>query len=146
MNAFWWFIAALALFALEIIVPGFVIMWFGVGALAAALLDLLGVHDLIWQVIVFAIVSLIGVGMSRTLFKNFFMRRSPGSKLKTNADALIDKNGVVTEQIDNSLSKGRIYVEGQDWSARSENGEIIEPDTKVRIIKYEGVRLYVEKI
>jgi membrane protein implicated in regulation of membrane protease activity len=83
--------------------------------------------------------------LSRTIFKNFFIRTSPGKRLKTNADALLDKEGVVTTTINNGLSQGRIYVEGQDWSARSESNELLEEGTKVKIVRYEGARLFVIK-
>ena len=37
-------------------------------------------------------------------------------------------------------------VGGLDWSARSEDGEIIEVDDKVLIKSIDGVKLIVEKI
>ncbi len=138
-----WFIAAILLFVLEIITPGFVLLWFGVGALVAAVLDLAGIHSLTVQVLVFAAVSVLLVTLSRTIFKNVFVRSSPGSGLKTNTDALIDKVGFVTETIDNDRSEGRIVVDGQDWLARSEDGSLIEPHVKVRVVRYEGARLIV---
>jgi membrane protein implicated in regulation of membrane protease activity len=148
MEISWWLwlIAALVLFMLEIATSGFVVMWFGVGALTACVLDLMGIHDVYIQVIVFAIVSLVLVTLTRTIFKNIFMRASPGSKIKTNTDVMIGKTGVVTQQIDNDLSQGRILVEGQDWSARSVDNSIISADAKARIIRIEGIKLIVERV
>ncbi|MGA2298783.1 MAG: NfeD family protein [FCB group bacterium] len=145
MNSLWWFILGLILCVLEIIIPGFVLLWFGIGALVVAGLDFLGVHNLFLQVIIFAVLSIALTALSRTIFKNFFIRTSPGKRLKTNADALLDKEGVVTTTINNGLSQGRIYVEGQDWSARSESNELLEEGTKVKIVRYEGARLFVIK-
>ncbi|MDH7514578.1 MAG: NfeD family protein [Bacteroidota bacterium] len=145
MEYYWWFVFALVFFIMEIITPGFVLMWFGIGALISGVLDLLGVHDIILQVIVFVVTSIVLVSLSRTLFKNVFMRSSPGAGLKTNAEALIGKTGVVTEAIDNERSTGRILVDGQDWAARSENVEVIRPSERVRVTGFEGARLIVTR-
>jgi membrane protein implicated in regulation of membrane protease activity len=142
---YWWFAIALAFFILEIITPGFVLLWFGVGALAVAVLDLLGMHDLLLQVIVFGVVSIILVALSRTIFKNILMRASPGASLRTNADALVDRGGRITEEVNAVAGTGRVLVDGQDWLARSEGGEIIPVNTSVVVVRYEGARLFVRR-
>ena len=145
MEYYWWFATALVFFILEIIVPGFVLMWFGVGALVAGLLALLGVVNPMAQVAVFVTVSLIMVALSRTLFKNVFMRHSPGAGLKTNMDVLVGRTGIVTIAIDNEHSAGRILVDGQDWSARSLDAGWIEISSRVEVTGFEGVRLLVRR-
>ena len=50
----------------------------------------------------------------------------------------------VTERIDNDVPTGAVYIDGKTWSARSSSGESIEPDTMVRVVRMEGVKLYVE--
>lgn len=146
MEFYWWFAVALIFFILEIATPGFVLLWFGVGALVSGLLDLFGIHNTWTQTLVFVIVSIVLVTLSRTIFKNLFMRSSPGASLKTNMDAMIDKVGVVTETIDNELSAGRILIEGQDWSARSADNMILEASSKVKITSFEGAKLIVKKL
>lgn len=143
MEYYWWFAIALGFFIVEIMTPGFVLMWFGVGAIIAGLLDLLGIHDMFIQVIVFGITSIILVALSQTIFKNVLMRRSPGETLKTNMDAMIGKVGKVSEDINNEMSAGRVVVEGQDWLARSENDQRIAAGTRVKIVRFEGARLIV---
>ena len=51
----------------------------------------------------------------------------------------------VTERIDNALPSGAVYIDGKTWTARSDDGSIIEPDTAVRILRMEGVKLIVQK-
>lgn len=145
MDYYLWFIAALVLSLIEIITPGFVILWFGVSAAIVGVLDLIGLHDTFWQVIIWVALSLFMVIMSRTFFKTIFVK-SPGENYKTNVDVLIGEHGVVTEEIDNVKGIGRIKVEGQDWAARSENGTIIPVGKSVEIIRYEGVKLFVKVI
>lgn len=143
MEYYWWFAIALGFFAVEIMTPGFVLMWFGVGAIIAAILDLAGVHNMFIQVIVFGVSSIILVALSRTIFKNIFMRRSPGEGLKTNMDAMMEKIGVVSEDINNDMSAGRLIIQGQDWLARSRDNQLIPAGTRVKIVSYEGARLIV---
>ena len=51
----------------------------------------------------------------------------------------------VTERIDNDVPTGAVYIDGKTWSARSADGSPIEKDVMVRILRMEGVKLYVEK-
>lgn len=146
MDFYLWFIVALAFFILEILTPGFVLMWFGAGALVAGLLDVFGIHNLTVQILVFAITSIILVTLSRTIFKNIFMRASPGAGLKTNMDAVIGKVGVVTEKIDPDLSVGRVLIDGQDWAAITEDKSTIDVNMKIHVIGFEGARLQVKKL
>ncbi len=145
MVYYYWFIAALILTLIEILTPGFVILWFGVSAAIVAVLDLLGLHDTVWQVLIWIALSLLMVAMSRTFFKTIFVK-SPGENYRTNVDVLIGKNAIVTEQIDNIKGTGRIKVEGQDWAARSEDNSIIPQGKTVEIAKYEGIKMFVRII
>ena len=143
MEYYYWFIAALILSLIEILTPGFVILWFGVSAAIVGLLDLLGIHDTLIQVIIFVSLSLLMVILSRTFFKKTFTK-SPGENYKTNVDVLVGKNAKVTQEIDNSKGTGRIEVDGQDWAARSDDGITIPVGTNVSITRFEGVKLFVK--
>ena len=145
MDYYWWFAAAFVFFILEIMTPGFVLLWFGVGALSAGLLDLFGVHSPLIQTLVFVVVSIVLVSLSRTVFKNIFMHDSPGAGLKTNADALLGRTGIVTEAIDNEHSTGRVLIDGQDWSARSEDGGVIEVSARITVQNFEGAKMVVRR-
>ncbi|MBI5648561.1 MAG: NfeD family protein [Ignavibacteriae bacterium] len=145
MLYYWWFAAAVLFFILEIVTPGFVLLWFGVGALLAGLLDLAGVHNPLIQTLVFVVVSIVLVFLSRTVFKNVFMRASPGADLKTNADAMLGRAGIVTETIDNEHSLGRVLVDGQDWAARSADGSVIEVSARVTVQSLDGAKFIVAR-
>ena len=142
MDYYIWFIAALIFGVIEVFTAGFVILWFGVAAAIVGILSLLGVNSLLLQSIIFSVLTLILVTLSRTFFKNVF-KYSEGKLYKSTMENLIGKNGVVTATINMELSTGRVLVEGQDWSARSEDSTIIEQNTKVQIIRMEGAKLFV---
>ena len=62
----------------------------------------------------------------------------------TNADRLIGMTGIVTEPIDNVQATGAVKVAGVEWTARSEQDTVIEAGVQVKILRFSGVKLYVE--
>ena len=59
-------------------------------------------------------------------------------------DKYKDKTAVVTEKI--GADGGRIAIYGETWQAKSLNGEEIEKDARVKIVKLDSITMYVEKI
>ena len=49
----------------------------------------------------------------------------------------------VTETVDNENATGAVYIDGKTWTARSDSGEIIEKGKMAKIVRMEGVKLYV---
>ena len=52
---------------------------------------------------------------------------------------------IVQQEIDNLRAKGMVSVNGQEWSARSVDDEIIPDETLVEIMEISGVKLLVRK-
>ena len=114
-------------------------IWFAIGAVAAMIAALLGAE--IWlQVVLFAAVSVICLLALRPVLKKYLDPK----KTKTNIDALIGKQALVQEDIDNLSGTGRVKLDGMQWSARSADGEKIEKDTIVVVEKIEGVKVFVK--
>src|SRR5258707_15687183 len=78
---FWTILGAILIIA-EVFTTGFVLLWFGIGALAAALAGLLGVNSIALQFLIFAIVSIALTTASRTIFVNYFSREKSGGDIK----------------------------------------------------------------
>ena len=85
MSDIWyiWLILGVVFIVAEIFTTGFVLLWFGIGALVAALLALTGVVGLPLQILSFLVVSIALTVASRTIFERFLLRGSPGRELKT---------------------------------------------------------------
>ena len=139
MQYVWLGILILAIIA-EAVTAGLVSIWFVPSALAAMILALCNVPVYL-QVTVFLGLSIILLIFSRTIWKKYtsFKPVEP-----TNAYALIGQIGIVTESINNIDASGEVKVNGQHWSARSQNGVPIEKDKHVRILSIEGVKLICE--
>src|SRR5205823_13426009 len=84
-NYIWifWIILGAILVIAEIFTTGFVLLWFGIGALAAGLAGLIGIHSIPLQFLIFAVVSIALTAASRTIFVNYFSREKSGGDLKT---------------------------------------------------------------
>ena len=149
MSWLWipWVILGLVLIVAEVFTPGFVLLWFGIGALAAALASLVGVDSLAIQFAIFAIVSIALTAASRTIFVNYFSREKTGDSLRTGMEALPGKIGTVVSSSRGALNEGAVKVFGSTWTAYPDDGEEpLEAGERVRVERMEGASLYVRRV
>lgn len=135
-----WLIIAGLFFIGEIATVGFLIFWFGVGALVAMLISFF-TSNVIIQTSVFVISSAILLFATKPFVKKFIDVKSTN----TNAFSIIGKKALVRKEI-NSNSVGQIKINGEIWSAESENNEIIPKGSEVEIVKINGVKAIVKPI
>lgn len=139
---FWFWLGAIVFFGVvEGVTAGLVSIWFVLGAAAALVAALLNV-SLTAQFAVFLIVSALALIATRPLVKKL----RAGKPVPTNLDRVIGAAGRVTETVDNSIASGAVYVDGKTWTARSADDSILPKGQMVRIVKMEGVKLFVEKL
>lgn len=93
------------------------------------------------QVIVFFLLSLISIIIFRKYFQNIIKSKA----VFTNADAVIGKTGIVTEDIDNINFKGQVKVGYQIWTAIASDSTRLKKGDTVKVLSIEGVKLIVEK-
>ena len=142
-----WAVLAAILIVAEIFTSGFVLLWFGIGALAAAFLGLLGVDSLFVQFMVFAVVSIGLTAASRTIFINYFSREKSGGSLRSGVDALPGKIGTVVSSSKGALHEGAVKVFGSTWTAYPAPGEPpLEAGERVCVESVEGASIYVKRI
>lgn len=134
-----WLIIAGVLMIAEIATMGFLIFWFGLGALCAMIVSFF-TDNLIIQTTVFVISSTLFIFLTRPIAKKLSKK---DKDVVTNVYAIAGKKGIVLKDINPTLGTGQIKVEGQVWSAKCEEGTIIEKDTEVLILKVDGVKAVV---
>ncbi len=147
MSYVWliWLVIAALLIAGEVMTTGFVLLWFGVGALVAALLALIGVTSIAVQILVFLAVSVALVAASRTILNQFFTRTSPETDLKTGIEMMIGQVGIVVESSQGPLHEGAVKVFGSVWTAYPVEGQpSLAAGESVRVRRIEGNWIYVE--
>jgi membrane protein implicated in regulation of membrane protease activity len=148
-NYYWilWSILAAILIVAEVFTSGFVLLWFGIGALAAALAGILGVNNLGIQFLIFALVSVGLTAASRTIFLNYFSREKTGDSLRTGVDSLPGKIGTVVSSSRGAMQEGAVKVFGSTWTAYPAAGEsALEAGERVRVESIEGSSIYVRRI
>ena len=133
-----WGAAAVVFFIIEALTISLAGIWFAIGAVCALITALLGAP--VWlQIVWFVLISVILLIATRPLAKKYVNgRRQP-----TNADRLLGQNVRVTERIDNIDGTGAVFADGKTWTARSEDGSIIEAESLVTVRRIEGVKLIV---
>ena len=149
MNWIWilWTLLGLVLIVAEVFTSGFVLLWFGIGALAAALAGILGLDNLGLQFLIFALVSVGLTAASRTIFINYFSREKTGDSLKTGVEALLGKVGTVVSSSRGAMNEGAVKLSGSTWTAYPIEGEEpLEAGERVRIERMEGASLYVSRL
>ena len=142
MDYYYWLIAAIVLVIIEICTAGFGALCFAIGAAFSALVSGLG-GNLTWQILVFVVVSLLTFIFLRPVVMRFLDKKS--KDVKTNAEAIIGRKGIVSECIDASQHSGRVAIDGDDWKAVSEDGSVIEKGADVEIIKLDSIIVTVRK-
>ena len=138
-TLFWiWIVIAVVLAGVELLTVQLVSIWFVIGAVAAAIANAFGADTAI-QIIIFIVTSILVLIFLRPLLKKkLTVKPEP-----MNADRVIGMNAIVIDKIDNSLGQGQVNVNGQIWTARSKNNDIIEKNESVIVEKIEGVKLIV---
>ena len=142
-----WSILGAILIVAEIFTSGFVLFWFGIGALAAAFAGLVGIDSLVIQFMIFATVSISLTAASRTIFLNYFSRERTGQSLRSGVDALPGKIGTVVSSSRGALQEGAVKVFGSTWTAYPAQGEPpLEAGERVCVESVEGASIYVKRM
>lgn len=138
---FIWIVAAIIFIIIEAATMGLATIWFAFAAIAAWLVQIMGVPPL-GQIAVFLIVSAVLLYYTRPIALKYFKV----GRTKTNADKLVGETGKVTEEINNLNAKGLVKISGQIWTSRSLENEVIPVETLVKVERIDGVKLIVKKL
>ena len=138
MEGIIWLAVLIIMLVVEIITLGLTTIWFAGGALVAFFAYLLGA-GIPLQAALFVVVSLALLIGTRP----FAVKYLKVGRYRTNVESLLGAEAIVLEDIDNLKARGRVQVNGQDWTARSLNDAPIAKGTEVRVEKISGVKLIV---
>lgn len=138
-----WLIVSILCLLLEIFIPSFIIFNFGIGALFSTLFAALGA-SLEWQIISFSFFTMVSFFTVRPALVKWAYKRSHHSE--TNVSAMIGQTAKVTETINASKNCGRVKLYGDEWQAKSEDGQVIELDALVQIVKVESIIVTVKPL
>ena len=135
-----WLVFAVLFLVLELATVSLVSIWFVAGALAALVASLLGA-SLGVQIGVFVLVSAVLLIFTMPIVKRLLKKDA----VPTNADRVVGKEGIVTEEINVTEGRGKIKVMGSVWSAKSDDGYNIPEGETVVVTEIAGVRTVVKR-
>lgn len=134
-----WLTALVIFLAAEALTVGLVSIWFAGGALISMILAALGAP--LWlQICMFMLSSCILLILTKPFAEKYFSK----NRVPTNAEALIGRTAIVTEDINNDETVGAVKVNGQIWSAYTESGAAAKKGDKLTVVNIQGVHLIVK--
>jgi len=140
-----WMILGIALIVAEVFTLGFVLLWFGIGALAAGILGFLG-FGFGWQIAAFIVVSTGLTALSRTIFSHIFASGG-GHNRKMGIDSLPGQIGTVTTASKGALNEGAVKVFGSVWTAYPADTDLLLAEgEKVEVVEIRGSSIYVRPV
>jgi membrane protein implicated in regulation of membrane protease activity len=137
----WIWVALVIIFALiEVFTLGLTTVWFAIAAILMVFLSFFEI-PLTAQILIFLVISAALLIFTRPLaVKKFKIGQE-----KTNVDSLIGKHALVIKTI-GEFERGEAKINGQIWSAHSEDNTEITEGSKCEILRIEGVQLIVRKL
>ena len=137
-----WLIAAAVFGIGEMLTTSFFLAPFALGAGVAAAVDALGAGTLAsW--IVFVLVSVLTLAIVRPIAR---AHRKMPPQIRTGTAALIGKNAIVLERIENMEGVGCVKIDGEVWTARAlDDDEVIERGTRVHVVDIKGATALVSE-
>lgn len=147
MNIAWWhwLVLGLCLIGMELLIPSFTIIWFGLGAVAVALVVLMAPVPLWLQVLLWAAAS---VAFTLMWFK-YLRPKNNRTHAGQSKEALVGETGIIIRGTSDSYAKGvvrfRIAILGADeWTCYAE--EPLTTGDSVVVEDIEGQMLKVRKL
>jgi len=137
-----WFAIGLILLLLELVIPGFFIFFFGLGAWVTALVCLIGDPSANLQIIIFAVTSVITlIALRRIIQKKFFY--SKGKESEDVEDEFTGKEALALNDFGDDKT-GKVEFKGTTWAAGSKSE--IKEGQRVIIIEKDSFKLLVKPI
>ena len=139
-----WLVLGVALIILEIVIPGAVVVFFGIGAIITGIAAALGlVKSVGGQLFLWASTSLILVLLLRKQVSRFF----PALESYKPYDEAEDMKGKIVdvlEEVRPDDESGRVRYQGASWKALTKGGTSLPAGSRARIVSRENLLLYVE--
>lgn len=138
-----WLITSGIFFLGEIFTISFLLFWPGVGAFLAFLTSLIVPENLLVQIVVFVVSTILMIIFTKPLINKLFKNKDNTSM---NNSAVLGKKGIVIKKMDKDNPVGQVKVNGELWSAiKSDKDKAINVGESVIIEKIDGVKLLVRK-
>ncbi len=137
-----WFLIGLAFFLLEFIIPGLIVLFFGIGAWITAIFCLIFDIGINIQLLIFIFTSILSLMFLRKYFKKIFVGKGEDAA-EDLWEEFIGKTAVLETNVEKG-KRGKISFKGTTWDVESE--VFIKKGSTVKIIGKESIVLKIEPI
>jgi len=137
-GAWSWWLLGLLLLGLEIVMPGFVLVWFGAAAVLIGILALAVDWSVRTLTIIWAILSIVLLIVGRRVMKHS-ATDSEDPLLNDRAGRLVGRTFTLEEPL--GENGGRLTIDDTNWRIR---GPLLPAGTRVAVRAVEGTVLVVE--
>ena len=137
---YFWIGLVIILAIIEIFTQGLTTIWFAIAAFIMTFLSFI-IVSLPVQILLFLCIASVMLIFTRPLA----LKKFKVGSVKTNIDILIGKHAILLKSISDTEA-GEIKIDGQIWSAGSEQNSAISKGTKCEIMRIEGVKLIVRPL
>ena len=139
MDSLLWLLLIIVFSFIELNTFNMVTIWFAIGSLFSLIFSFFNV-SLLFQFWIFIIVTIITLIFTKPLVSKKLSRKI----ISTNADRIIGMEGIVIDDITKDKFADKVKIMGQEWSAKSVDGNVIEKGKTVTVENIEGVKLIVK--
>lgn len=143
--ALYWLIIGVMLFFLEMAVPGFILFFFGLGAMVTALAAWLTPISIAWQLALFICASLLFLlGLRKSIQNKFFAPAPKDGEVDEDVIRVTPGDKGVVSMVIAPPAEGRIKYSGTSWRASAD--EKIDEGEIVTIVRQKDLVIHVEKV
>ena len=130
-----WIVIGLAIMGMELFLPGFILCFFGLGAVLTGLFTIFLPIGINTQLVLFAILSIVLLVSFRRYAQGYFTGRMSNKSGPAGAqlDTRAGETAVVTEDIIPNSPRGKVEFHGTFWNADADVE--IKKGTKVTIVE-----------
>ncbi|SFP75548.1 NfeD family protein [Hydrogenimonas thermophila] len=146
-NIFWWhwIVLGIVLIASEIILPSFIIIWFGIAAVIVGSIDYIFQTTFTNELFLWAIFSALLLGS----WLKFFKRDEIVSRVGQSEGEYKNTSGVITEDLNDGRFRAHFELPilgDRIWIVESQNREKLSVGDKIKVSKVYGQIVKVFKI
>jgi hypothetical protein len=135
-----WLIVAVVLFTLDVLAPGFFMIWFAAAAVITGALIFLIPIDTVYQILVFCAASVGSLALGRMFWGGSRADESDRPLLNRRAQQLVGRTYELATPIQGG--RGRILAGDGQWTVR---GPDLPQGSMVKVTGADGTELIVEK-
>ncbi|MBZ2185232.1 MAG: NfeD family protein [Bryobacter sp.] len=141
MFTWWmWMVAGFAMLAAETIVPGFFLLFFGVGAVFMGLFQLVFPGVPLWiELLIFLAVSSLWLALFRSRLIQWFDSRQPPKQV----DRIEGETALVIADIPPGAI-GKAELRGASWNALNLGPNTAPSGARYRVVKIDGLTLHIQ--